>query len=119
MRESCALVILWEHKHLSFAREPAESRSVQDAIAIAFEACAKWVCFFGNRTIASTKRASGERGKYIVVTGFTLDAIDDMGAARPGPRVSMSESNAIAIKPMHGLGPRNGARMGFAWIDTF
>jgi hypothetical protein len=107
-------MVLWKDKNLSFARKPTEGRSVQDAVAITFKAGAKWVCLFSNRTIASTKRASSKRGEYIVLTGFALDAVDDMGAAGPCPRISVCKSNAIAVKAMHGLSPCDCTRMGFA-----
>ena len=55
MREPRALVVLREHEHLGFASKSAKCGSVQNAIAIAFEACAEWVFLFGACTIAGTE----------------------------------------------------------------
>jgi hypothetical protein len=41
---------------------------MQDAVAVALETGAKWVCFYSMRTIASTECTRGERGKRGIFT---------------------------------------------------
>jgi hypothetical protein len=55
MCETRTLVIIGEYEYLSFARQSAKRRSMQNTIAIAFKACAKRIGLLGNGPIASGK----------------------------------------------------------------
>jgi hypothetical protein len=63
MREASALVILWKHKHLCLAGKTSKCSGMQDAVAVALETSAKWVGFYGMRTIASTECTRSKRRK--------------------------------------------------------
>jgi hypothetical protein len=56
--ESSALMILREDKYLSLSSESAESGSMQDAIAVAFETGAIVVGLFGDCAVSCTKGPS-------------------------------------------------------------
>ena len=66
---------------------------MQDAVAIAFETGAKWVCFLGDSAITGTKGTCGKWSKSRFFTLFTLSTINDLSLTRARPRVFVSETN--------------------------
>jgi hypothetical protein len=68
---------------------------MQDAVAVALETGAKWICFYGMRTIASTECTCSKRCKSRVFARLALGAINDLPLTRARPRVFVCETNLI------------------------
>jgi hypothetical protein len=56
-------MIIGENKHLSFSGKAAKGRCVQDAVTIAFETSAVWICIFRDGSVARTNCMCSEWGK--------------------------------------------------------
>jgi len=87
------LVILGKHKNLSFARQPSKRRTMQDAVSVAFEACAFWVWLFGYDSIAGSCRGRRSADECQFLEVFTRSAVHSRSDSNVGCGVRMSQTN--------------------------
>ncbi|CAB4836404.1 unannotated protein [freshwater metagenome] len=111
MREPCALVVGRKHEHLGLASQSAESCSVQDAVAIAFEACSQRIWLLLELAVACACGSSGAGGQgfvFGILAGTSIEQPRLHGGRR---RVAMGEDDAfVGGDTFHRPGPDLAAR---------
>lgn len=114
MREARALVVVGEHKNLRLARKSTESRRVQDAITVAFEAGTERIGFFVSCACTRADRAccvGGEEGVLMILAFVSRhETVCPGGCVRVGVR----EANVGGRMRQHVAGHRGGPHCGAA-----